>query len=156
MIRILFVCLGNICRSPMAESVCRDVLAKEGLAEQVVVDSAGTGDWHIGESPHKGTRHILDQHNMSYEGMQARVFAESDWEQFDYVIAMDAKNIADLEQLRSALQNVFVARLMDFVKTPKKHDIPDPYFTGDFNETFELIHEGCTGLIRHIKDKHDL
>lgn len=96
--RVLFVCLGNICRSPMAEAVFRNLVEKEGLAGQIKVDSAGTGDWHLGKPPHAGTRKLLDSQGIGYEGMKARQVKTDDYEQFDYIICMDSQNELDVKK----------------------------------------------------------
>ncbi len=87
--KVLFVCLGNICRSPMAEAVFRDLVSREGLEDRIEIDSAGTGDWHIGHPPHQGTRKILNENNISTEGLVARKIKIEDLTEFDYIIAMD-------------------------------------------------------------------
>ncbi|MUV38671.1 Protein-tyrosine-phosphatase [Lentibacillus sp. JNUCC-1] len=157
MVRVIFVCLGNICRSPMAEAVFRDMLEKEGLEKQVVVDSAGTGNWHAGKPPHEGTRHILDQKGISYAGMKARMFEPADWHSFDYIITMDSSNMNDLDKVQPADdEGVTVAKLMDFVPDAEDKDVPDPYFTGNFEQTYALVQAGCFELIKHIKAKHKL
>ncbi len=97
MIKVLFVCLGNICRSPMAEAVFRDLVKREGLEDKIKADSAGTGDWHIGNPPHKGTREILNENQISAEGLVARQIQSGDIEEFDYIIAMDRTNQNDIE-----------------------------------------------------------
>lgn len=155
MIRVLFVCLGNICRSPMAEAVFRELVRRSNLQDKIIVDSGGTGGWHIGEPPHQGTREILDRENISYKGIKARQVSKNDWDDFDYIIAMDDQNIKDLRKLNSQENNVVVAKLMDFVDG-KEHNIPDPYYTGDFNYTYKLVVEGCSNLLSHIKQKHNM
>lgn len=154
MIRVLFVCLGNICRSPMAEAVFKDMVEKENLSDQIEVDSAGLGEWHIGNPPHQGTRNILDRENISYKGMVARKMVDTDLEDFDYIIAMDDQNIKGITNIGKS--PITVAKLMDFVPDSNEANVPDPYFTGNFDYTYELVSEGCRRLLVHLKEKHRL
>lgn len=149
MIQVLFVCLGNICRSPMAEAVFRELVKKEGLADQIHVDSAGTGDWHIGHSPHKGTQKILKENEVSFEGITARQVEKEDLTKFDYIIAMDNKNFSDLQRLGST--SSYIGKLSDFVPEGGWTDVPDPYFTGNFQEVYDLVTEGCAKLLAFIR-----
>lgn len=156
MISVLFVCLGNICRSPMAEAVFRDKLEKKGLSGEISVDSAGTGDYHVGKEPHKGTRELLDRNQISYEGMLARQVSYGDWSKFDYIIAMDDQNITDLSRINKETEDVYIAKLMDFVDDPGDENVPDPYYTGNFDYTYELVSEGCSKLLDFILKKHTI
>lgn len=149
MVKVLFVCLGNICRSPMAEAIMRDLVEKEGLSEKISVDSAGTGSWHIGEPPHKGTVKKLAEYNVSTEGLVARLFSKKDFEEYDYIVGMDESNIRNISRITGQPDDPKVIRLLDL--TDAKKDVPDPYYTGDFQETYDLVSEGCRVLLEKIK-----
>ena len=149
-IGVLFVCLGNICRSPMAEAVFRHLVRREGLEERFDIDSAGTGSWHIGKPPHPGTRKILDQTGISYEGLKGRQVKEEDFSRFDYIVAMDTENEADLKKLdRRAEGNII--KLLDLLPELKLKDVPDPYYTGNFAEVYEMVDQGCQALLEQIR-----
>lgn len=154
MIRVLFVCLGNICRSPMAEAVMRDLLAKEGLQGEIEVDSAATSSWHIGEPPHHGTQDQLRENQISTKGMKGRQLITADFDIFDYIIGMDKSNIYEIHQMLRKQEEEKIFRFLDL--TPHKKDVPDPYYTGDFQETFELVLEGCEALLVKIRAEYKL
>ncbi|MFD1395289.1 low molecular weight protein-tyrosine-phosphatase [Kroppenstedtia eburnea] len=154
MVSVLFVCLGNICRSPMAEAVLRHQLREEGLEERVRVDSAGTGDWHAGEAPHRGTRTLLADRGISFAGIRARQIEKQDLEDFDYVIVMDHSNYLDVKNL--AGREAELHRFVDFIPDTEYKEVPDPYFTGDFEETYRLVEAGCQGIIRTLREKEEL
>jgi protein-tyrosine phosphatase len=154
MVKVLFVCLGNICRSPMAEAIFRDLVQKKGLEDQIIIDSAGTGDWHIGNPPHKGTREILAKNNISFEGLTARQVKEEDLTEFDYIIGMDAENIGNLRRMAGYNKTGYIGRLLDFVPEAEVNDVPDPYFTGNFDEVYDLVKMGCENLLEDIVRKY--
>ncbi|MFD3448198.1 low molecular weight protein-tyrosine-phosphatase [Microbacteriaceae bacterium 4G12] len=154
MIHVLFVCLGNICRSPMAEAIFRDIVEKEGLQHEFTIDSAGTGDWHIGEPPHQGTQKILTENTIVFEGIQARQVEKEDLTKFNYIITMDNKNLQDVKELGAA--GGYIGRLSDFVPEGNWHDVPDPYFTGNFQEVYELVTDGCKRLLSFIREERGI
>lgn len=156
MINVLFVCLGNICRSPMAEAVFRSLIKQKGLEKVISVDSAGTGDWHIGHMPHKGTQAILTQHKISFEGIKARQVQLTDFEEFEYIIGMDNENIKNLQKLIRDKKSGYIGRLLDFVPHIHTEEVPDPYFTGNFEEVYDLVQAGCNGLLEKIVKDHNL
>ena len=145
MIRVLFVCLGNICRSPMAEAVFKDRLEQSGLSGKVQVDSAGTGDWHIGKRPHPGTLKILEANGISSVGLKGRQLQTGDFDGFDYIVGMDQTNIEDIRLMLGQPDHPKILRFLDLTDHVK--DVPDPYFTGDFEETFGLVSDGCDALL---------
>lgn len=160
MIQVLFVCLGNICRSPMAEAVFRHQVKKAGLDAVIAIDSAGTGDWHIGHPPHQGTRDILDQHQINHEGLKARQVKSDDFVQYTYIIAMDESNVTNLASFAPALiegeKRAAIHKLLDFAPDRANKDVPDPYYTGNFQEVYEMVEESNERLLTFIVEKENL
>lgn len=152
MSRVLFVCLGNICRSPMAESVFLHLVREAGLESEIEVDSAGTGDWHIGNRPHNGTLQILKTNGIP-EGSRARQIRLSDLDEFDYLVVMDNSNLANVQALGTGRAQV--VRLLDFVPEFEDKEVPDPYFTGDFESVYAMIRRACEMLLKHIQAEAD-
>ncbi|WP_026975376.1 low molecular weight protein-tyrosine-phosphatase [Alicyclobacillus contaminans] len=155
MIRVLFVCLGNICRSPMAEAVFRKQVQDAGLADAIAVDSAGIGGWHAGERPHRGTLAVLAAHGVDASGLCARQVTPVDIRNFDYIVAMDEENLDGLERLGARVgERVF--RLLDIVPDSPMQNVPDPYYSGNFDLVYDLVERGCAALLQKIRQEHGL
>ncbi|HVO41983.1 MAG TPA: low molecular weight protein-tyrosine-phosphatase [Aggregatilineales bacterium] len=153
MIRVLFVCLGNICRSPMAEAVFTHLVREAGLEHQIEVDSAATSNYEIGEPAHRGTIEVLKKHNIHYEG-RARQITRADLQKYDYIIAMDDDNVADIKAFGPSRGRV--ARLLDFAPEVAVREIPDPYYTGQFGHVYDLVEAGARGLLAQLRKDHGL
>lgn len=153
---MLFVCLGNICRSPLAEGLFREQVERAGLADSIDVDSAGLGDWHVGELPDPRTRSVAQRRGITLASRARQVLAE-DLERFDYVIAMDEENLRGLRRLRAeAPGRTEMRRLREFDPEADHLDVPDPYYGGDdgFERVHDMVERACAGLLRHIRDEH--
>ncbi|WP_129626829.1 low molecular weight protein-tyrosine-phosphatase [Candidatus Oscillochloris fontis] len=153
-ITVLFVCMGNICRSPMAEAVFRHLVQEAGLTEQIVIDSAGTGGWHAGEPPHQGTLAVLQRHGISADGQVARQITKADFGNFTYIVAMDADNLRDLRMHDP--RGCRTRLLLDYAPTTRTREVPDPYYNGRFDEVYALVTAGCQGLLAEIRREHGL
>ncbi len=153
MASVLFVCLGNICRSPLAEGVLRDEAARAGI--DIEVDSAGTGDWHVGHAPDKRAQAVAAKNGLDIGGLRARQVGPEDFHAFDHVVAMDSMNLADLEAMRPADANATLGRLLDYAPELGVGDVPDPYQGGPegFDETYRLVTAGVAGLIATLKEE---
>lgn len=145
--KVVFICLGNICRSPMAEAIFRDLVKQQNLEAAFTIDSAGTAGWHEGERPHKGTLAKLKEYGISTEGMYSRPLTKEDGERFDYFICMDESNVENTRRILGGDKEVL--RLLDLTTHTVK-EVPDPYYTGDFEETYQLCLEGCTKLLEKL------
>lgn len=153
-INVLFVCMGNICRSPMAEAVFRDLIKRAGLTDRFEINSAGTGDWHVGELPHRGTRETLQRHHVDATGLVAKHVSQTMLDRADYVVAMDYENVSDLRAWRVERQKL--SRLLDYALDQQYRDVPDPYYDGRFELVYELVHTGSERLLEYLVEQHDL
>jgi protein-tyrosine phosphatase len=153
--RVLFVCLGNICRSPTAEGVMRALVAQAGLAESIELESAGTGSWHVGSSPDSRAAAVARERGMPLGGLARQVNPE-DFQRFDLLVAMDRQNMRDLQRLAGGPDERAKVRLLrefDPASTGRELDVPDPYYgaEGGFEEVFDLVQAACAGLIAQIR-----
>ncbi len=153
---VLFVCMGNICRSPMAEGVFRHLLDREGLSDRFRVDSAGTDAWHVGESPDVRSARTAAAHGVTLGGHARQVLPE-DLRRFRYVVAMDRSNLANLQALLDGVggeASLCLLREFDQEGGPGS-EVPDPYYGGarGFEEVFEMIERSCEGLLKHILEE---
>jgi protein-tyrosine phosphatase len=148
---VLFVCLGNICRSPLAEGVLIHLAAEAGLSDRVTVDSAGTGAWHVGERPDPRSLDVAERHGIELPGRARRV-TEEDFHRFDRIVAMDRSNLRDLEALRPDGAGTVPELLRDHDPDPGDGEVPDPYFGGDggFDRVYEMVRRACEVLLDDI------
>lgn len=153
MVSVLFVCLGNICRSPTAEGVFRRVCQEQGVADHTRIDSAGTANWHAGKPP--DTRAVLAAkgRGVDISNLRARQATAADFYDFDFVIAMDDSNVEDLEILRPVDAPAELHRFLAFAGSDAPRDVPDPYYGGDegFEQVLDLITEAAKGLLAHLR-----
>jgi len=156
MVKVLFVCTGNICRSPTAEGVFRALVDKEGLSDKILIDSAGMGNWHVGESPDPRSQEAAKQRGIDLSPIRARQVARSDFATFDYVLAMDNRNYRELEAICPFEAENKLSMFLAFAPEAGKSEVPDPYYGGanGFDHVLDLIEEGSKGLLADIRVKH--
>ncbi|MCQ2610985.1 MAG: low molecular weight phosphotyrosine protein phosphatase [Treponema sp.] len=152
MTRILFICHGNICRSTMAEFVMKYLVSKEGFDKDFYIESKATSTEEIGNPPHRGTVQKLRQVGIPVLPHSANQIKKSDYEEFDFIIGMDEWNITNILRITGGDPQYKVCKLLDF--TQRGGDIADPWYTGNFDETYDDVLEGCTGLLDRLKNKN--
>ena len=150
--RVLFVCLGNICRSPTAEGIFRAKVDAAGLTDNFTIDSAGTGNWHIGSPPDARSIEAAAARGIDLRALRARQVTPDDLLTFDYVLAMDADNLRVLTQI--ATPDGTIPRLMlDYAAHTSMRDVPDPYYDSNFDAVFDMLDDAAEGLLRTILEK---
>ncbi|MFW5925970.1 MAG: low molecular weight protein-tyrosine-phosphatase [Myxococcota bacterium] len=157
MVRISFVCLGNICRSPTAEGVMRRLVRDAGLEAHIHIDSAGTGSWHVGESPDLRAQQEAKRRGYLLSGV-ARQFQPRDFAEADYVLAMDRSNLQALQRLApddEARSKIHLLRDFDPEASPGA-EVSDPYYEGGFDQVFEVVRQACEGLLATLRREHGL
>lgn len=152
MIKIMFVCHGNICRSPMAEFVMKDLIDKKGLNESFLIVSSATSTEEIGNTVHPGTRKKLLEHNISTGQKRAVQLKREDYNKYDYLIGMDQRNIVNIGRIVGEDVDNKVFHLLNLTTNPR--DIADPWYTGDFETTYNDVYEGCCVLLDDILNKN--
>ena len=148
MIKVLFVCLGNICRSPMAEFVLKDMVKNENRQSEFLIESAATSSEEIGNDVHRGTKRKLAEEGIQFTPRAARKITLSDYEKFDYIIGMDESNIRNMQRIFGGDPKKKIYKLLDF--TQNSRSIADPWYTGNFEETYNDVVEGCNGFLEFL------
>jgi protein-tyrosine phosphatase len=154
MVRVLFVCMGNICRSPLAQGVLEHVLRREGLDGEVEVDSAGTGPWHVGEPPDARAQRSAAARGVDLSAQRARRVTLDDCRTFDYVLTMDEENFRAVSALCRG--SAVVRPFLDFAKDSPEREVPDPYYGGPdgFDRVLDLVEAASEGLLDDIRERH--
>ena len=150
MTKILFVCHGNICRSPMAEFLMKQLLEDKGLQNDFYIESAATSTEEIGNGVYPPVRRILSDRGIDCSAKHARQMTRADYDKFDYIVCMDSKNLRNMGYIAIDTQNKY-SRLLDYTSNP--HDVADPWYSGDFATTEREVQEGCEALLRYILNK---
>lgn len=152
MIKVLFICLGNICRSPMAEFVFRDMVQKRGLADRFHIASAATSSEELGNPVHRGTTEKLKEYGISTKGKYAVQLKKKDYQEYDYLIGMEYRNIRGIQRIIGSDSEHKVSMLLDFTGNPR--DSADPWYTGNFDKTYDDILEGCEGFLNYLESQN--
>ncbi len=150
MIKVMFVCLGNICRSPMAEFVLKDIVKKQGLGKNFYIKSSATSNEEIGNDIHYGTRNKLIQKGIPFEKRKATRLMPEDYNKYDYIIGMEESNIRNIKRIVGNDIEHKIYRLLDYSDNPR--DIADPWYTGNFEITYNDIVEGCNAFIKYLEN----
>lgn len=155
MIKVLFLCHGNICRSTMAEMVLKHLVRQQNIADCFYIDSAATSREEIGNGVHYGTRRKLAEVGIPCEDHRARQVTKKDYEKFDYLIVMDSNNVRNLNRIIGSDPDGKVYKLLDFTGRPGA-SIADPWYTGNFDETYRDVLEGCEGFLKKVSENGNL
>ena len=157
-VKVLFVCMGNICRSPTAEGVFRRLVQEQGLAQQIEIDSAGTHSYHIGKPPDERAQLAASKRDVDLSDLRARQFRAEDFADFDYVLAMDQANYYDMLALHDGHPPKNFSLFLEYARNHPEQEVPDPYYGGDrgFEHVLNLVEDASRGLLRHIRRQHGL
>ena len=155
-IGVVFVCMGNICRSPTAEAVFRQYVERAGLAGQIVIDSAGTHDYHVGAPPDSRTQRAAQQRGFDMTQLRGRQVEAADFSRFDYVLAMDSANLTILNRLAPKDSTVQACLFLDYAHHHVEREVPDPYYGGmdGFERVLDMVEDAAAGLLQHLRERH--
>ena len=154
---VLFVCMGNICRSPTAHGVFQALVDEQGLAQSIRVDSAGTHGYHVGSPPDPRSQATARRRGIDLSGLRARRFQARDFVDFDYLLAMDDNNLADMLAIRPDQTRARAGLMLDYSNAFPEREIPDPYFGDDgFDLVFDMIDDAARGLLAQLRRQHGL
>lgn len=155
-VKVLFVCMGNICRSPTAQGVFEHLVHSQGLADRILIDSAGTHAYHIDKAPDSRSQAAAKDRGLDLSGQRARQVAVIDFERFDYILAMDRNNLQDLQVLIKAPQHERLHLFMQFATRWNTDEVPDPYYGGNsgFERVLDMVEDAAAGLLDHIRRNH--
>ena len=154
MIRILFVCHGNICRSTMSQFVLQDMVNKAGIADRFYIDSRATSTEEIGNPPHMGTVRKMQEVGIPVLPHRATQITWNDYKNYDYIIGMDSWNMRNLKRMLKGDPNGKIYKFLTFAESDR--DIADPWYTGNFDDTYTDVLKGCNGLLKYLKEKRDI
>ncbi|WP_104665448.1 low molecular weight protein-tyrosine-phosphatase [Ensifer adhaerens] len=153
-VRVLFVCLGNICRSPLAEGVLRELAGRKGLSPVLTVDSAGTGAWHVGDPPDRRSIEAARRHGIDISELRGRRVAAADFSDFDLILGMDENNVGTLKRLAPEGTAAKVHLFLDYASGDGQ-DVPDPYYEGPeaFEALYQMLEAGCSSLLERLGER---
>jgi protein-tyrosine phosphatase len=157
-VKVLFVCMGNICRSPTAEGVFRKLVQLQGLEHQIEIDSAGTHAYHVGSAPDPRAQSAAIKRDINLSSLRGRQIQHDDLDDFDYVLAMDRDNYQDIQLLADGGNKGKVSLFLDFARNHSEQEVPDPYYGGanGFERVLDMVEDAAEGLLEHIRTRHSL
>jgi len=155
-VKVLFVCMGNICRSPLAHGLFEDLVEKEGLSDLILVDSAGTHAYHVGEAPDPRSQQTAQRHGIDLSRQRARRVAQPDFGEFDYILAMDRDNYGILLGSSPEEHHHKIRLFLEFAPERVEEEVPDPYYGGPdgFERVYDMVEAAAHGLLQEIRSRH--